>query len=60
MWPWRPSFEARFDEAVLTAHMMVAAARALPGLSPGAHSLRDLPMSALWAEQAETGGRVWS
>jgi diaminopimelate dehydrogenase len=45
-----PSFEARFDEAVLTAHMMVAAARALPGLSPGAHSLRDLPMSALWAE----------
>ncbi|ULA67019.1 MAG: Meso-diaminopimelate D-dehydrogenase [Nitrospira sp.] len=52
--------EARFDEAVLTAQMMVAAARALPRLSPGAHSLLDLPMSALWGDQAETAERVWS
>ena len=49
----------RFDEAILTAHMMLAAARALPGLSPGAHSLLDLPMSALWGEQAQTAERIW-
>ena len=52
-------FEARFDEAILTAHMMLAAARALPGLSPGAHSLLDLPLSALWGEQASTAERIW-
>ena len=52
-------FEARFDESILTAHMMVAAARALPGLSPGAHSLLDLPVSALWGEQAQNAERAW-
>lgn len=52
-------FEARFDDALLTAHMMLAAARALPGLSPGAHSLLDLPVSALWGEQAPTAERIW-
>ncbi|MGB5046665.1 MAG: diaminopimelate dehydrogenase, partial [Nitrospira sp.] len=52
-------FEARFDEALLTAHMMLAAARALPGLSPGVHSLLDLPVSALWGVQAQTAERIW-
>ncbi|MEK6804927.1 MAG: NAD(P)-binding domain-containing protein [Nitrospirota bacterium] len=51
--------EARFDESLLTAHMMLAAARALPGLSPGAHSLLDLPLSALWGEQAHNVERSW-
>ena len=52
-------FEARFDESNLTAHMMLAAARALSGLSPGAHSLLDLPVGALWGAQAQTAERVW-
>ncbi len=53
-------FEARFDETILTARMMLAAVRALSALGPGAHSLLDLPLSALWGEQAETAERVWS
>lgn len=52
-------FEARFDEVILTAHMMLAAARALPGLRPGTHSLLDLPVGALWGAQAQTAERVW-
>ncbi|MBI4003214.1 MAG: NAD(P)-binding domain-containing protein [Nitrospira defluvii] len=52
-------FEARFDESLLTAHMMLAAARALPGLSPGAHSLLDLPLNALWGEQGHNAERAW-
>ncbi|MEP7151396.1 MAG: Gfo/Idh/MocA family oxidoreductase [Nitrospira sp.] len=52
-------FEARFDESVLTARMMLAAARALPGLSPGAHSLLDLPVNALWGEQRPNAERAW-
>jgi diaminopimelate dehydrogenase len=52
-------FEARFDESLLTAHMMVAAARALPGLSSGAHSFLDLPLSALWGEQAHNAEQAW-
>ncbi|CAE6759206.1 NAD(P)-binding domain-containing protein [Nitrospira defluvii] len=52
-------FEARFDESLLTARMMLAAARALPGLKPGAHSLFDLPISALWGEQAHNAERSW-
>lgn len=51
--------EARFDESLLTAHMMVAAARALPGLGAGAHSFLDLPLSALWGEQAHDAERAW-
>jgi len=51
--------EARFDESILTAHMMVAAARALRGLEPGAYSLLDLPMTALWGEQAHNVERSW-
>jgi diaminopimelate dehydrogenase len=39
--------EGRFDYPSVTAQVMVAAARALPGLAPGAHSLSDLPPAAL-------------
>lgn len=53
-------FEARFDEAIMTARLMVAAARALPGLSSGAHALLDLPLSALWGEQAFDAERTWA
>lgn len=39
--------EGRFDFASITAEMMVAAARALPGLPAGAHGLLDLPLATL-------------
>lgn len=53
-------FEARFDESLLTARMMLAAARALAGLSPGAHSFLDLPLSALWGERDRRNAeRAW-
>jgi diaminopimelate dehydrogenase len=39
--------EARFDRWALAAQMMIAAARAVPGQAAGAHSLLDLPLSAL-------------
>ena len=52
-------FEARFDDSLQTAHMMLAAARALPGLEPGAHSFLDLPLSALWGEQGHNVERAW-
>lgn len=52
-------FEARFDDAMMTARLMVAAARALPSLSPGAHALVDVPLGALWGEQACDAERVW-
>ena len=51
--------EARFDESLLTSHMMVAAARALPQLKPGAYSLLDLPLSSLWGEQHKQAEREW-
>ena len=51
--------EARFDESLLTAHMMLAAARALPQLKPGAHSLLDLRLSALWGDQYGKAEREW-
>ena len=51
--------EARFDEAVLTAQVMLAAARALPSLEPGASMLWDLPLRALWGEQATKAERDW-
>lgn len=34
--------EARFDLAAVTAQVMLAAARAIPSLRPGAHTLPDL------------------
>ncbi|MGZ8382293.1 MAG: diaminopimelate dehydrogenase [Nitrospira sp.] len=51
--------EGRFDEAVVTAEVMLAAARALPDLNPGAYSLADIPLSALWGELADKADREW-
>jgi diaminopimelate dehydrogenase len=51
--------EGRFDETVMTAQVMVAAARALPGLQPGAYHLGEIPLRALWGERAEKAEREW-
>jgi len=51
--------EARYDESLLTAHMMIAAARSLPQLQPGAHSFLDLRLSSLWGEQHKKAEREW-
>ncbi len=40
--------EGRFDLFAVTAQIMIAAARALPLLRPGAHRLSAIPPSALW------------
>jgi diaminopimelate dehydrogenase len=48
--------EARFDPVVLTARVMLAAARALPALSAGAHALPDLPASALFGSHTAAAG----
>jgi diaminopimelate dehydrogenase len=40
--------EGRFDLYAVTAQIMVAAARALPLLRPGAHRLSDIPPCLLW------------
>lgn len=44
--------EARFDPVALTAELMLAAARALPALPPGAHALQDIPASLLFGAQS--------
>ncbi|MNZ77796.1 Meso-diaminopimelate D-dehydrogenase [compost metagenome] len=51
--------EARFNEAELAARMMLAAARALPLLQHGAHSLFDLPPRVLWGELGAAAEREW-
>lgn len=51
--------EARFDEVRLTARVMLAAARALPLLEAGAHSLADVPLGQLWGERADKAERDW-
>jgi diaminopimelate dehydrogenase len=51
--------EGRFDEVAMTAEVMLAAARALPDLDPGAYSLADVPLSALWGERADKAEREW-
>jgi diaminopimelate dehydrogenase len=51
--------EARGDDAVLTAQVMLAAARALPNLEPGAYSLADVPIRLLWGERADKAERDW-
>jgi len=51
--------EARFDETVLTAQVMLAAARALPQLKPGAYLLTEVPLRAMWGEKAEKAHRDW-
>jgi diaminopimelate dehydrogenase len=45
-------FEARFDPVALAAEAMLAAARALPGLPPGAHTLLDLAPSQLFGARS--------
>jgi diaminopimelate dehydrogenase len=40
--------EARFDPAALTAEVMLAAVRAVPGLPPGAHTLQEIAASQLF------------
>jgi diaminopimelate dehydrogenase len=51
--------EGRFDETVMTAHVMVAAARALPRLQPGAYHLGEIPLNTLWGERAEKAEHDW-
>lgn len=51
--------EARCDDSVLTGQVMLAAARALPELEPGAYVLPEIPLSAMWGEQAEKAQRNW-
>ncbi|WP_455246114.1 hypothetical protein [Petrachloros mirabilis] len=51
--------EGRFDESVMTAQVMVAAARALPHLEPGAYSLADIPLGGLWGERAAKAELDW-
>lgn len=52
--------EARCDDSVLTAQVMLAAARALPQLKPGSYVLSEVPLSALWGERAAKAQREWS
>jgi diaminopimelate dehydrogenase len=51
--------DARFDDTILTAQVMVAAARALPQLDPGAYFLTEIPLSEMWGERAEKAHRDW-
>lgn len=51
--------EARYDEAELAARVMLAAARVLPSLGPGAYSLLDLPPGALWGTQRPAAEKEW-
>jgi len=51
--------EARFDESILTAQVMLAAARSLPPLDPRAYALTEIPISAMWGEKAEQADRDW-
>jgi diaminopimelate dehydrogenase len=51
--------EARLDDTVLAAQVMVEAARALPQLDPGAYFLTEIPLSAMWGERAEKAHRGW-
>lgn len=51
--------EARLDDTVLTAQVMLAAARALPQRKPGAYLLTEIPLSAMWGEKVEKAHRDW-
>jgi diaminopimelate dehydrogenase len=51
--------EARADEVVLTARVMLAATRVLPELHPGAYDLAEVSLSALWGEQAAKAAQDW-
>lgn len=51
--------EARCSETALTAQVMLAAARALPGSGHRAYSLLDLPLGALWGGLREQAEMQW-
>ena len=51
--------EARFDITALTSEIMVAAARALPRLRPGAHSLLDMPPGTLFGAAIGRAEAEW-
>jgi len=51
--------EARLDDTALTAQVMVAAARALPQLDPGAYFITEIPLSEMWGEGLEKAHRDW-
>jgi len=51
--------EGRFDETAVTAEIMLAVARALPDVEPGAYSLFDIPLSTLWGERSDTAEQHW-
>jgi diaminopimelate dehydrogenase len=51
--------EARFDVTALTSEIMVAAARSLSRLRPGAHSLFDVPVGALFGAAMQRAETRW-
>lgn len=51
--------EARFDESVVTAQVMLAAARALPQLDRGAYTLSEIPLNAMWGQKARQADLDW-
>jgi len=51
--------EARFDETVITSEIMIAAAHALPHLRPGAHSLLDIPLGAMFGAAIARAEKDW-
>lgn len=51
--------EARFEESVLAAQVMLAAARAVHQLEPGAYFLSEIPLSAIWGEKMDKAHRDW-
>lgn len=51
--------EARYSEPALTAAVMTAAARAIPGRRHGAFSLFDLPLGCLWGDQRGKAKQEW-
>jgi diaminopimelate dehydrogenase len=53
-------FEARFDQPALTAEVMLAAARAVPALPPGAHTLHDIAASQLFGTHSAAAREVGS
>lgn len=52
--------EARFDTIAVAAQTMLCAARAIPTQPPGAHSLFEMPMAALWGVRALEGEQRWT
>lgn len=51
--------EARFDITALTSEIMVAAARTLPRLRPGAYSLLDVPLGSLFGAAIGRAEAEW-